>query len=1377
MAIPIETLASYVPALITRHFSDDPVPELVPAVERFSAAALFADIVGFTPLAERLAQHGSEGAEMLTRMLNAYFGQLIDLVTGAGGDIVKFSGDGLLAIWRADAGDALAVVAQRAAQCGLDVQRQLDNYPVAADVNLSLHVGIGAGNVSAVHVGGIYDRWELVVSGETLRQVSLAEQQATAGQVVISREVAALLGGLASGEILPGGDVRLHQLQHPLSPKSAAPVDLSEAMSAALAAFTPAALRTRLTTMQGDWVAELRRLSIVFINLPDLGQSTTLDQAQTIMVAAQRDIYRFEGSILQLGVDDKGASLIAVFGLPPLAHEDDPPRAVRAALAVHATLNGLQVRNAIGVTTGRAFCGPIGNERRRTYTIVGDVINLAARLMQSAPGAILCDATTYQFARVQLAFDTLPAIGVKGKAEPVAVYRPIGNLERLEPVSMHRAETAIVGRSSERAALDDKLAALQRGESSVVVIEGEAGIGKSRLVEELHQQAMEHHVRALFGAGDAIEQSTPYQAWRTMFERLFYMDASAAADVSLPNKVLSILQPHTDWARLAPLLNAVLPLELPDNELTAQMAGQVRADNLQSLLTGILQGAATAQPLLLIVEDAHWLDSASWALIRLVVRDVHPLMLVIATRPFGFSSPPEYRQLMGQLDTLHLVLGVLPADDVLQLVCQRLGVPAIPPQVASFIQAKAEGHPFFSEELAYAMRDAGLIQIIDGECRIAPGVDLHAVTFPDTIQGVITSRIDRLVPSEQLALKVASVIGRIFAYRTLSDIYPLAADKTYLRDYLSKLHRLDLTPLDTPEPNLAYMFKHVITQEVAYNLMLFGQRRDLHRSVAEWYERVYQDDLAPHSPVLAYHWDKAGQEDKVIRYSEIAGEQMLQNGIYREAVTYFSHVLERSAHGHVVDAPDIVISRGHRISAAQLQRAGWERKLGQAYIGLGELNPAKEHFQKAAALLGWPLPTDLNRSLVRQLVRQLRLRVGVGAQQYRSPQVKAALLEAAHVYEGLGEIYYFANESNPLIDAWLRTLNLAERAESAPELARAYANVSLAAGLVPIHRVAQSYGKLAMQSAERSGQVAVQNWVGLLSGAYRGGIGDWEGALDAVQKVSEAAFRIGDWRRWQETQSLVFTVNFCRGEYARGVQVARAVYDFAMQHGHLQGQAFGLWGQGMNLLRMGRTEEAQPIIEQAIKIYLQTTDRPGLWIEYGLAAVAALREGNREAALSYAERVLSETKAAQPTTLGAVEAYAAPAEVYLALWESDGEAERERWRVLARQACTTLNRFARVFPIGQPRAALWQGLFYWLDNKPAHARVSWRKALSLAERLGMPYEHGAAHFALGRHSTGAVRREHLQCAREIFERIGAAYDLQQVSALLVPTTEKQERSS
>jgi hypothetical protein len=428
--------------------------------------------------------------------------------------------------------------------------------------------------------------------------------------------------------------------------------------------------------------------------------------------------------------------------------------------------------------------------------------------------------------------------------------------------------------------------------------------------------------------GDAIERATPYHAWRPIFADLM---GSVGIDVEeRRRRVLARLQADPEMARLAPLLNSVLPLDLPDNEPTAQLTGEVRADNTRQLLVQLLQPtsatrAGRAAPLLIVLDDARWFDSASWALTRLVVARVRPLLLVLATRPLVEPLPDDYRRLRQDPATEYLRLEPLSPHDTLALVCDRLGVRHLPEPVAALIQERAQGNPFFSEELAYALRDAGLIRITDGTCTIAPGAGApSAMSFPDTMQGVVAARTDRLPPGQELTLKVASVVGRLFAFRLLRDIHPIEADRTVLRGFLDDLQRHDFTVLDTPEPDLAYLFKHVVTQEVAYGLLLSAQRRQLHRAVAEWYEQTQAEDLPALYPLLAYHWGRAEEPTKTLAYLALAGEQALRVGAYQEAVDLLTDALSRS--GAVQPAPDA------------LRQARWHRQLAVAYEGLGRLS-------------------------------------------------------------------------------------------------------------------------------------------------------------------------------------------------------------------------------------------------------------------------------------------------------------------------------------------------------------------------------------------------------------------------------------------------------
>ncbi|MEW6733286.1 MAG: adenylate/guanylate cyclase domain-containing protein [Acidobacteriota bacterium] len=979
----LETLGSYVPSLIIRRVNANPTQFTTPIAEKFYSVVLFADVSGFTALTERLASRGPAGAEDLAHMLNNYFGQLIDLITGYGGDIVKFAGDALLSLWPISATNQDPVIlARQVAQCSLAIQQRLNAYQVAQDITLSLKLAVGAGDLLAETLGGVFGRWEFLIAGPPLSQVGNANSQTQPGEVVISPEAWALLREHCTGEAKEDGYIRLTAMRewYDWQPNTY-PVPLAHAANT-LRSFIPGAIRTRLDAGQTDWLAELRRVTVLFVNLPEFNYQTPVELAQEAMSTLQTCLYRYEGSINKISVDDKGTSLVAALGLPPLSHEDDPVRGVRAALAMQEALEKMGLQSAIGVTTGLVFCGSVGSTRRREYTLMGDVVNLAARLMQAAPGDILCDSTTAQAAKGRLIFNELPPLKVKGKKEPVAVYRPAINSTPVHTKTLKPDSYAeMIGRTKEQTLLAEKLnLLLEKQQSSRIIIEGEAGIGKSRLTEALIKHAQERGASILTGAGDSIESNTPYHAWRSVFTQLFNLDELPNSPALRQTQVLQHLPSDEKVLRLVPLLNVVLPYWL-DNEFTLQMTGKLRADSTHDLLTSLLQEAANRAPLLLVIEDAHWLDSGSLALLLMISQRVNPLLLVVVTRPMPEPLPSDFQQLVKVAGTERIVLENLTPDEALELVCKRLGVASLPLSVSEIIREKAEGNPFFSEELAYSMRDSGLILIKDGQCQIAHSVGATpSWHFPDTIQGVITSRIDRLTASEQLTMKVASVIGRVFSYRTLYDVHPISDDKTRIPSHFEVLQNLDLTPLERPAPDLAYIFKHIITRDVAYNLMLFAQRRQLHRAVAEWYEHTYTDSIAQYYPLLAFHWRKAVEDHnpdpelrwKAIDYLQKAGEQAEHSYVQEEAIGFFKEALEllaklpdtivraeRELQLQLALGAPLIATRGYGASevAATYSRArelcyqvGDNNKLFPALRGLWAFHIGRADYQEAQVL-------------------------------------------------------------------------------------------------------------------------------------------------------------------------------------------------------------------------------------------------------------------------------------------------------------------------------------------------------------------------------------------------------------------------------------------
>ena len=1327
-------LASFLPERLVRRLVEEPASAGRPHADRMVGALLLADISGFTAIAERMARQGPAGAEELRGLLDGAFQPLLELIAGTGGDVLKFAGDAMLARWPATGPDGergLAGATAAAAGCAGEMQAALGRFAAAERLPLALRIGVGAGEVVVLDVGGERERRELLVAGAAVPQTTGAAERALPGQVVLSEAAAGLSGQAVAGQVGPAAPAR---------PGGAGvPAGL-------VAPYLPRAMLASMVAGHEEWMAELRQITVVFANLPDLDHRARLEDAQEVMVALQGALYRYEGSINKLSIDEKGTTLVAALGLPPLTHEDDPARGVQAALAMREALAGLGRRAAIGVTTGRAFCGTVGSPLRREYTMLGAVVNLAARLMQEAGDGVLCDAATAEGARSAVAFEALAPARVKGRADPVPVYRPGrpsgGPLRRREPLR----RVPLVGREQERERLAGALrrvtAARDGGDAPVhvLVLEGDAGVGKSRLIVELADQAKAAGVPVLAGAGDAVERNTPWHAWHELFARLPPFDARDPA--ARRRAVLDLLGPDPELRDLVPLLNPVLALGLPETASTAQLSGQGRGDRTRELMIRLLRAVVAGTPTVLVIEDAHWLDSASTTLVLTLSRERLPLLLVVATRPPGEAGTlaelgwAVYRRLLRAPSVERLELDRLSSGAVEALVGQRLGVSAVPGALARLVEERAEGNPLFSEELAFALRDAGLVRVVDGRAELVPDVGgVLDRQLPQSVHGAITSRIDRLSPTQQLTVKVASVIGRVFAVGILRDVHPLRQVVAMsLPEDLDQIERANLTVLDTPEPDLSYLFKHVIVQEAAYNLMLLSQRRQLHRSVAEWYERSNGGDLA----LLAHHWRLAEVPGKAIGYLERAGAGALREGAYAEAVRFFTALLELD------DAP--AGPGRHRMPDARaIRRARWEHQLGDAYLGLGQLAPEQEHLHAALALLGRRTPASGRRlpgRLAWQTGQQLRNRAWPRPLAAPSEAAREALEEAAEVYERLFLVDYHASRRARAVHQAVKGMNLAEASGSRPAQARLAAACSVSAGLLARHRLAEAYLRRAFAVLEGTDDPSARAWVLQASALYGIGVGRWSEVRGRLEEAAGIVRRLGDPRRLAEITGLQVWERYFQGELTAVPPMLAELDRLGRQSGDAQVRSWAVAGHAVVGLRSGDLREAGAALSR----------RPAPASE----ALLALQLGDRGRAVEALRRAL-EQAARPPVKCYWFDLYAMAAEVALALWLDRRGRDAGRsgpWEAMAAQAVAYLGRYARAFPIGEPRHRLHRGLLAWMAGRPGPARRDWRAALAAADRLCMRYEQALALDMLGRHGEPGQRPAARERARALFERLG-----------------------
>lgn len=1296
--------------------------------DRVQGAALFADISGFTSLTAALYREmgARRGAEAIIAQLNRVFTGLVGEVHAHGGAAINFGGDSITCWFDDRPGDATPA-ARRALACAAALQRAMTalaavTTPGGTVIPLDLKVGVAAGPARRF-LAGDPDSYVLeVLAGPTLDRMAAAEELARPGEVVVATTVLEAVGSptaVREWRHDAYGAFAVIDSEAQTDPDATRYVwpETAQLDDATARPWLLPPVYSHLQHAPEAFLAELRTTTTLFLRFSgiDYDDDAAGPRLNDYVRRVQDVLNRYEGFLLHISMGDKGGYLHASFGAP-VAHEDDAARAAAAALEIARLTEAIDYldRPQIGISSGLVHSGAYGSPDRRTYGVVGNEVNISARLMTAAtPGQILISSRVAE--QLAGAFETqaMPPIALKGLRQPFTVSALRGRLTTTPLTDRRRSDRQLVGRTTEQAVIASMLHALVAGQSGVLVIEGEAGIGKSLLVDDLVQQAADlaapggsAPLRVLSGYGDAIEQSTPYYAWRPIVEQAFGLpgrESGAPPDAAGRDQVVAALEP--DLRHLAPLLNAVLPLDLPETPLTEQITGEARQDAIYQLVAAALRRMAAEGPLVVVLDDAHWLDSASWTMARRIQRDIEPLLLVLVTRPMGDERPATFEALCQLPVTHQLPLDTLDPAAIEELVGRRLGVDGLPPEVTRLIRDKAEGHPFFSEELAYALRDSGLLETAGGQARLVAGPDeLQALDFPNSIEGVITSRIDALPATEQLTVKVASVVGRIFAFHILQAIYPTREEPAALLENLDHLARLDITPLETPEPELSHYFRHILTQEVVYELMTTDQKQRLHHAAAVWYERAETADQTRTIPLIAHHYHMAGDLAQAAAYYGLAGENAFRDFANEEAVRSLELALAMCD----ADTP-------------ALQRAHWHALCGEANYRLTRMAQSQEHYRTALGLLGYDLPesaTGRGLRLAGQLIRQLAHRQMPGRFVGRATgDDRAVMLEAARIYDGLAEVVYNEGDQLTAFLGIMSTLNLSEQAGPSPELLRSYANMATTTAIAS-RSIADGYRARAMALDADNDDLAARAAIQIPLSVDSVWVGAWDRAEAEIAVALDIYSRLGEWRRWGVAAWLLPQVSQAQGRLAEARERWAELYGVTLRSEDTRHQVRSRGGQFFNFLTLDQPDQALVAAAEVDELLAQNPEmvpvEERMW--HGVRAARALLTGDTAEALEQARLQLEATGRAS-LKFDLLDVFAGPAEVLLRLWEQGAATAAD-----AQEGCKAISSFARFYPFARPRADRLNGRYAWQAGKAQQAEKLWDRGLARAEALAMPYE-------------------------------------------------------
>lgn len=939
----LQTLNVYAPPSISRRVFRDPYQQPGGTWRRFHAATAFADISGFTPLAEELASAGVRGAEELTSVLNQVFEALITSVESHGGQVVKFGGDALSLVWSCKP-ENLREAVWRAIEAAVDMQAAMARFTTVSTLQgqfeLRMKIGISAGELLEVNAGGVFSRWEYVLAGAPMANMSSAENHAQAGEIVLDKTAWQLVNGQdvalleqnpdtftketstpvhshLFGKEVAAGFYRLTDFWGGLTPQPLIPLDWSQLnpgaaanVIATLRSYIPGAIASLLESGHYDMLAELKPMTVCFIGFDGIDYNNDADagpQLSDFMRDAQEVIYYYEGSVNKLAIGDKGSVLLVLFGAPPFFHEDDEVRAVACTLGLCKVAGRHNLKAHVGLAAGAVFAGPLGAPQRREYTVIGDTVNLAARLMQKAgDGEVWLDQSVYSQASRFFEYEDLGQIQVKGKSESRHIYRALREKEQdIEDQSASYLLTELTGRDKELATVDELAGKVWSNRGHVLLLSGEAGVGKSRLATEIVRRWMDRG--GVPHTGDCLSYGwqTPYLPWRGILTSIVGLSTRLSVEQRLRRiedtlrrlPIPAATGSHTAapagnyWLDRLPLLAEVMGLEHEENELTRSLSEDLRRDNLFATIQAIALEEARQRPTMILLEDTHWSDELSLELAVYLASSIadYPLFLVLVHRPLGTPVPMPYQRLRAMAYASQLPVNELDPEASLKLVQNKLGVKEIPSDLADLIRRKGQGNPFFIEELVNSLQGMDVLRVQDGQCLVAG--NLNQLEMPDTVQKVVLARIDRLPEEEKMTLKVAATIGRTFQRDLLETVHPWIHAESTLEEHLRHLQAEDFTRREASENDLDFLFKHVITQEVAYETMLYSQRQQLHATIGAALEVRYSSNDNEVIDLLAYHYARSNDKHKALRYLQRAGQKALNGYANEAAISYFSDAL------------------------------------------------------------------------------------------------------------------------------------------------------------------------------------------------------------------------------------------------------------------------------------------------------------------------------------------------------------------------------------------------------------------------------------------------------------------------------------------------------
>ncbi|HEY3312216.1 MAG TPA: tetratricopeptide repeat protein [Anaerolineales bacterium] len=1132
--------------------------------DRTSGSALIADISGFTGLTEALRQAlgTRHGAEELTKHLDAVYSVLIDEVERYGGSVIGFAGDAITCWFDQSQGEPAAL----ATSCAFALQEVMRSFstiqlPNQKPAGLSVKVAIATGLVRRFSVGDPdIQRLDALV-GATVARTSTAEHLAKKGSILLDETTVNLLGSsLVVTEWCEDPETHEHfavggKFNHAVQPIIQSP--LPTLSNEQLRSWIHPQVFDREIHNQGAFLTEFRPCLALFVRFQgiDYDSDAAEEELDAFIKKAQKTAVRHGGTLMDITIGDKGSYLYINLGALS-AHEDDARRAIKIARELR---DGSNLQTQIGITQGMMRVGAIGGEKRRAYGALGDDVNLAARLMQTAaPGEILVSGHVHNITANDFTFDPHPPLPMKGKTEPLPVFAVMGERQQ-RAIRLQEPAYALpmVGRRAEVKIIAEKLDLTLKGQSQIIGIVADAGMGKSRLVAEVIRLA---HKQGFAGYGGVCQSdaiNTPYLAWKAILAAFFDVDPSAPYRKQIRSLEGEIEDRAPERVQAMPLLGSLLDLEIPDNDFTRTLEPEFRQSTLRALLEDCLRATAQDEPLLIVIEDLHWIDPLSHDLLEELARALtdKPVCFVLAYRPPELARLEKPR-LEAMPNFTKIELKELTVEEAEQAIRAKLvhlypaGGGSLPTVLVEKLMSRAQGNPFYLEELLNYLHDRGL--------NPRDPNTLEKIELPDSLHTLILSRIDQLSEHEKMTLRVASIIGRSFRAAWLTGYYPELGSMPQVVVDLNELSTLDITPLDSTETELIYLFKHIVTHEVTYESLPFTMRAQLHEHLAQFLESTYPEN--PPLDALAFHYGLTNNLSKKREYIMKAAEAAFSVFSNESALEYYNQAMGLTTEpASVVDI---------------------HLKSGEIKELIGTREDAAPHYKAALQI------AESNN--LTQLTIKCLIKVGFTIGDYQQ-----SLVWVKKAYEIACQI----NEPGSICDALIELSDVYWR----------MGNLNL--GL----QHAQKAISLARQENDRAREALACFFAATICGA----MGDYVESHKNFETTLAIAREMNDMRRIGSTLLNCALTYYYEGDYQTARKYTEESLNFSRKIGDKRHTTIALNNLGNIFFIKGDFQSAQGYYLESLSLARELADRYSTSIAVSSLGILAFQEGRLEEAEGY----------------------------------------------------------------------------------------------------------------------------------------------------------------